>query len=326
MKKKLAVILLSYLSIYVVWGTTYFFIRMSVETMPVLFLLTFRWLIGGLFFIGLSVLGGGLNPKPSKKEVFNSLWLGLLLLLVSNGLVSLAEKTIDSYIAALVLSITPIGVAFFDLVLWKKRISVISLFAMVIGIAGVGLLLYDGRSFSGSLNAGILMVIIAMLSWSFGTSCGHRLKVPRNGTLNSGLQMFAVGACSLLLLVFIEPRDLTRAAEFSTRSWVACLYLTTMGAAAYSGFIYLIKHEPAIRIVSYCFVNPIIAVLLGILIGSEKPVPFLAAGISMVLCGLSFTFYGDLIFSRILEKAAGLVRRSALTARGRLFPGLPWRR
>ena len=298
MKKNTFLIVLSYASVYIVWGTTYFFIRMSVETMPPLFVLTFRWFIGGLFFIIYALFTDPEASRSTKKEIINSLWLGLLLLFVSNGLVTLAEKKIDSYIAALVLSITPLGVAFFDRVLWKKRISLISVFAMVVGFSGVGLLLYDFRSISGNLHAGILMILVAVASWSLGTSLGHRVLVPKSGILNSGIQMFGVGVCSFVLMLTLFPVNSHTLTIFSMRSWLGVGYLTVFGALAFAGYTYLIKHEPAIRIVSYCFVNPVIAVLIGLLAGNEKAVSFLGMGIAMIFIGLFFTLYGDNILLR----------------------------
>jgi drug/metabolite transporter (DMT)-like permease len=137
-KKGSAMVIACYLTIYFVWGSTYFFIKMAVETIPPFYVLGFRFLIGGILFFVVSLAGGRMKPFPKAREILSALVLGTLLLLVANGLVTVAEKQISSYIVALVLASTPIFVAFFNRCIFKMPISPIRLAGILIGVIGVG--------------------------------------------------------------------------------------------------------------------------------------------------------------------------------------------
>jgi drug/metabolite transporter (DMT)-like permease len=124
MKKNTALVLASYLTLYIVWGSTYLAIRVAVATMPVFYLVGFRYSIAGLGFLILSAVTGRLKRLPSRKEIFAASFLGFFLLILGNGLVSLGEKTVDSYIAAIIISSTPFCVAFFNRLFFGERLHV----------------------------------------------------------------------------------------------------------------------------------------------------------------------------------------------------------
>ncbi len=299
MKREGSLILLSYLTIYIVWGSTYFFIKIAVESIPPLVLVGFRFFTGGLFFLLFSLLMGKMKPRPTFAQIGSSVLLATLLLLGGNGLISYAEKGIDSYLAALLISSTPLMVAVFDAVILKKRVTLFRIVGIIIGELGVVLLIYDGRSVSTSLSPELVLVILAVLLWSLATSLGHRFKVYPDNTVNAGIQMLFAGSVALIYSLFSGDLTVSSLYGFSTRSIAGLLYLATIGSLAFSAYTYLLNHEPAYRVVSYALVNPVIAVLLGFLAGNESAVPYLAEGFPLILVGLAVMLYGRMIFERI---------------------------
>lgn len=293
-------IVLSYLVIYIVWGSTYFFIKMGVETMPPFYLVGLRFLFGGLGFLGISVITGQLRSIPSKQEMLSALFLGSFLLLLGNGFVSLAERSVDSYLAALFIASTPFCVAMFNGIIFKEKLPLFRLFGMFSGIAGVGVILYNGSNIMTSITSGVGLIFLGLLCWSLATSVGHKMKVHPDNLVNSGMQMLFAGILGTVFANIIYPPLPALIPGITARSWIGLAYLTVFGATAFYCYSYLIKNEPSIRIVSYSIVNPVIAVVLGILIGNEKPAPFLLLGFPLVLFGLVLMMYGGRIVPQVM--------------------------
>ncbi|HEX2958529.1 MAG TPA: EamA family transporter [Chitinispirillaceae bacterium] len=305
--KNAALIILNYLLVYIIWGSTYFFIKIAVSTIPPFHVIGLRFFGGGLFFLLIALISGRLKKLPTIKETLTSMLLGGLLLLGGTGLVTTAEKKVDSYLAALIISTTPVAVAFFDRILLKKRLSIISITGIVIGISGVGLLLYNGHSLAKSFSLEVILIIIGLTSWSFATSLGHVMKTPSDSIVNSCIQILSVGILCMLILLFTKPSVQTLFPTFSMESLYSVAMLSFIGSLGFLAYTFLIHNEPAIRVVSYAFVNPMIAVILGLIIGKEKPVPFLIPGIVLILTGLFQMLYGDMFF-RKLKKFVALQR------------------
>jgi drug/metabolite transporter (DMT)-like permease len=292
-------IAISYATIYIIWGSTYFFIKMAVETIPPFYVIGLRWLGGGVLFLPFLLWGGRLKKMPTMREILAALALGFFLLVGGNGLITIAEQKVDSYLVAVVLAATPIVVAFFDRFLIGKRLHLLGLAGILTGMLGVGVLLYNGHSILTSLTLEIFLVILGLLSWGFATSLGHRVPVHKDLLVNTTMQMVLIGLlCLGGMMLFFRPGLAVIWPSFSLRSLIGLGYLTIFGSLAFAAFNYLLIHEPAIRIVSYAFVNPIIAVLLGLMIGHEKPVPFLAPGIFLIALGLFLMLYGPILIRR----------------------------
>ncbi|MCG8571021.1 MAG: EamA family transporter [Spirochaetes bacterium] len=301
-KKNIWLIYLSYLTVYIVWGSTYFFIKVAVTTIPPFYVVGFRFTIGGAFFLFLAYLTGRFKRLPNLKEVFSSIFLGTFLLIGGNGLVTIAEQKVDSYLAALIIASCPLIVAIFDWLIIKKRITLFGFLGIFIGISGVSLLLFDGTSFLNNLSTHVLLVLCGVGFWAFATSMGHRLKVYPDSFINGGIQMLFVGIVSLIGVTIYNQSITIHFAEFSPASIWGLLYLAIIGNAAFCAFNYLLQNEPANRVVSYAFVNPLIAVLLGLFLGQETAVPFLVPGTVGILVGLFFMLYADIWWKKLKDK------------------------
>lgn len=296
MKKTNIGIILCYLAIYTIWGSTYLAIKWCVETIPPFYLVSLRFFIGGAVFILVTVLTGRLRTFPRGIEILSSVILGTLLLLLGNGLVSWGEQKVDSYLAALIISSTPFCVAFFNFLFFRERLTRVRLAGISLGVLGVGLILYNGNS-SLHLNFHLIIILIGFVSWGLATSIGHRLKVHRDNLVNSGMQMLYVGIAAFIISCFLyEPLPVI-AGGISARSFAGLVYLTVFGSAAFYAYNYLLSHEPSIRVSSYAIVNPLIAVLLAAFPGKETLPVTLFAGMPVILSGLALMLYGETIIS-----------------------------
>lgn len=293
-------VLLSYLAVYVIWGSTYFFIGIAVKEIPPAWMLALRFLSAGAFLTLVPLLSRRAAP-PTWPQVGKSALLGLLLLVMGNGFVTIGEMTVDSYLAALVLSGVPFVVALYNRVLFGQSQPWIKLAGISLGIAGLALVLWDPGHPLGLPDAGIFWIFGAIAAWGLGTSVSSRLAPHPDPWVNTGLQMLTAGSLSLAWALIDSPQALV----LQPPGWASLLSLTylavfgTLGILAYN---YLLKHEPSFRITSYALVNPLIAVLLGLGIGAETPTPFLAWGLPLSLVGLTLMLYGPALLARLHSK------------------------
>lgn len=296
-RRQPALIVACYATIYVVWGSTYYFIRQSVATISPAWVLAIRWTIGGALLLGVSAARGGLKRLPSLRNVVSSAVLGILLIMVGNGGITIAERNVDSYIAALLASSAPIVVAVFDGLLLRKRLTLARLLGVVIGFGGVAVLLYNGHSLGSSFNPSVLIGLLGVLSWGLATSLGHRFPVSGDNTVNSGIQMLFVGIVSLAISLAAGPSPAILVSSMSMASLVGVLYLGVVGSLAFSAYTYLVSVEPAERVVSYALVNPLIALVIGLGFAAESATPLLHFGVPLALVGLAFMLYGERFFA-----------------------------
>jgi drug/metabolite transporter (DMT)-like permease len=299
MRKAHPLVLLNYLVVYVVWGSTYFFIKMAVETIPPYLMLGTRFTVGGFLLLAFAFATGRLRRRPTLRQVLASVLLGSLLLLAGNGMITVAERRIASYIAALLSSSAPIAVALFDRVLLGKRLTPVRLLGIILGCAGVALVLHRGGAISAELDLFLLLGILGAVSFALGTSLGHRFPVYPDALANSGIQMLFAGIVAVAASVLGGVRIPEVFSQVSMRSLFGVSYLAVVGSLAFASYTFLVNHEPAERVVSYALVNPLIALGLGLLLGSETPGPFLPFGAAAILLGLAVMLYGEGLLGRL---------------------------
>lgn len=295
-------ILLAYATVYIVWGSTYYFIKVAVTTIDPLYVVGFRFFLGGIGLIIYSVIVNIKNVKkilPGKFQIVNAAVIGIALIVGGNGLVTISELKVDSYIAALVISMVPIIVLIFDKMILRKKILPVTLVGALVGIVGTCLLFYKGNKSVPNVDIYILLLFLAVISWAFGTTLSKKLSLPSDVILNTGIQSATAGLVSIIICNFLQPFADISWKSISAESWGSLAFLTTFGSVAFCAYSYLLKHQPNDRVVTYSFVNPVIAVFIGILIGKEPPVPFLIPSIGLILTGLLLLFYGDKIRQRI---------------------------
>lgn len=295
-------VIIAYAVLYLVWGSTYWFIKEAVHTLHPGLVVGIRFSLGGLMLLGLGMALGRFKRLPSAAEWRAAAILAVLLILGGNGLVTIAEKKVDSYVAALIIATTPLTVALFNRMLLKLPLPLPGLAGLFAGLLGVALVLYDGSSFASSLNPQVLLILAAVGCWSLGTSLGKSLKAFPDVLISSGLQCLVGGAVSLALFAVIRKGDLPDLSGVTLSSWLALAYLTVPGSLAFFAYGFLITREPSFRVVSYALVNPAIAVLLGLSMG-EAVQPYLWFGLPLILTGVFLMLYGAPLLARLRGKS-----------------------
>lgn len=271
-----SVLLLAYAIIYIIWGSTYLGIKFSIETIPPFFSGGVRFLIAGMILFGFRKLQTG--AKTTLKNWFYAFWGGLLPFTITYGVVTTAELIVPSSIAALIIAIEPV---WFCIVGWLcfggARPTKFNVLALVIGFSGVAFLVVGDPDANLSMQSSylfwIVMIMLSNLSWVFGAFISRNPKIHTDPFLSSGMQMLCGGAMMMLIQILISAVTGVRPnpAAFSMRSMAALCYLIVFGSiVAYSAFLWLMRVEPPNRVATHTFVNPIIAVILGWLLGGES--------------------------------------------------------
>ncbi|MFF5445221.1 EamA family transporter [Streptomyces sp. NPDC012888] len=255
--------------VYVVWGSTYLGIRVVVETVPPFLSAGARFVTAGLLLAALVAWRQGPAAlRVTRRQLGSVVLVGLLLILGGNGLVVLAETSIDSGLAALLIAAVPMWV-----VLLRAgtgdRPAPRTLGGVLLGMAGLAVLCSPGLSGSVRLS-GVLLVLAATLLWSLGSFSSGRLPMPANPFAASAYEMVAGGIAALLVgVVRGEPRGFDPGAV-SAGSWVALGYLVVFGSLlAFTAYAWLLQAAPLSLVATYAYVNPVVAVFLGWLILDE---------------------------------------------------------
>jgi len=253
----------AFLALYLIWGSTYLAIRIGVESWPPLLMAGLRFLLAGtLMFVWLRRRG---VPPPSWLQWRNTGLLGVLLLACGNGGVTVAEhQGVASGVAALAIATVPLFALLFGL-FWGERNTRLEWCGILLGLLGI-VLLNAGTNLQSSPQ-GALLVLFAAASWAFGSMWSKRLELPA-GAMTSAAQML-VGGSVLLLASLLSGERLHSLPTLA--GWAALGYLVVFGSIiAFSAYLYLLKTVRPAAATSYAYVNPPVAVLLGITFAGEQ--------------------------------------------------------
>ncbi|MGW5050031.1 EamA family transporter [Actinokineospora sp. NPDC004072] len=269
--------------VYVVWGSTYLGIRLTLESMPPLLSAGFRFVAAGLLLGLLVVLVAG--PKALRMtwpQFGTAALVGLLLPAWGNGLVVVAERHVASGLAALLVAAIPLYVVVLRRVLGERPPRV-TLVGVGIGLAGLAVLLLGGpvAGTHGSAWFGPWLVLLAALGWSVGTVLSTRLPNPANPFAMAAAEML-VGGVALTVGGWVVGERVDLGAITPT-AWWAWGYLVVFGAFAFSSYIFALGRLPVSTVATYAYVNPLIAVVLGYLVADEVFGPWQLVGGAVVL-------------------------------------------
>ncbi|MCG6949893.1 MAG: EamA family transporter [Acidobacteria bacterium] len=275
---------------YIVWGSTYLAIRVAVREdagWGPFWLGAMRVLVAAAVLFALNALRG-VRLKPTRSELGVVVTTGLLLWVGGNGAVNWAEQRIDSGLAALIVGTMPIWVAVMESLIDRRRPSLLLSTSLLTGFVGLVVLTYpmieDGVR---SDVLGVVAVIFAAISWGFGSIVVNRRQPKLDPIAISGWQQLAGGAGFVLIALMVaEP-----APRPTTEAWAAWGYLVVFGSLlAYTCFVYALKVLPTTVVMTYAYVNPVIAVLLGWLILSEPITSYTVAGMVLIVGGVYGVF------------------------------------
>ncbi|WP_149178960.1 EamA family transporter [Streptomyces sp. TRM49041] len=272
--------------VYLVWGSTYLGIRVVVETMPPFLSAAARFVVAGLVLAALLAWRHGPGVlKVTRAQLASAVVVGVLLLLGGNGLVVLAETTVPSGLAALLIAVVPAWVVLLRTA-FGERPGPGAYAGVLLGLAGLAVLTLPGLSGEVRIG-GVLTVIVATLMWSAGSFSSSRIPMPRNPFTASAYEMVAGGlACLVVGLTRGEQRGLDLSAV-SARSWTALGYLIVFGSLiAFTAYAWLLQTAPLSLVATYAYVNPVVAVLLGRLVLDEALTWPIAVGGTVVVAGV----------------------------------------
>lgn len=265
-------------ALYLIWGSTYLAIRVAIDGIPPLLMAGFRNVVAGAaLYLYLRVTR---VPRPTPGQWRGAAVTGILLLAGGNGGVTVAEQWVSSGLASLMVSTVPLWTVLFG-ILWGARSRRLEWGGIALGLAGMALLNLEGDFRARPVGAVIL--IGAALSWAFGSIWSKRLSLPP-GLMSSAAQMLAGGAFLLLLAAIAGERP---AAHIPWRSWAAFGYLVLFGSlVGFSCYLYLLRRVSPALATSYAYVNPVVAVLLGIAFMGERLGPAGFLGMAVILSGV----------------------------------------
>lgn len=307
-KKNLVGVIVGYFLIYVVWGSTYFIIGVAMKDLPPFLLGALRFTAAGLILLGICYLRG--EPVFKKKLIRRSAVSGIVLLFVDMAVVMLAQRYLTSSLVAIIASSTALWILLLDAPMWKTNFrNPFTIVGGVIGFGGVVMLYVEQftlESMNPNSERGILLLIIGCVSWALGTlyakyRSSREEKV--NAFAGSAWQMlFASGMFWICTLVTGEVRSVDLG-EVSATGWLSLVYLIVFGSLlAYSAYVWLLKVRPAAEVGTHAYVNPFIAVLLGVLLGDEHVTFIQLSGLLVIMCGVMLIGKRRKTQQRVMQK------------------------
>ena len=259
-------VLVALATVYVVWGSTYFAIRLTLESLPPFLQGGARFLIAGSLLFG--VLALRRRPMPTRRQWRDGTIVGVLLLAVGNGGVVFAEQFVPSSVAAIFIGAGPLAAALWSGLFgrWPQRAQWIGL---VVGFGGV-LLLSGGAQLAGH-PAGLVALVLSVTCWTLGSTLAQRKLALAPGAMGFATEMIGGGAVMLAIaMLHGEWPRLVAAWPPTPMAVGAFVYLVFAGSlAAFSAYMYLLSKVSSTIAISYAYVNPLIAVLLGVVFGGE---------------------------------------------------------
>lgn len=284
MKSKSFWIAAAFFSVYTVWGSTYVAIRFAIETLPPFLMAGTRFIISGAAMAGFALATGSERPAPGHWRSAGI--IGALLLLGGNGLVVFAEQSVPSGVASLLIATVPLWMALMGWALKEgPRPGPVTFSGIAIGFFGVWMLVNPSHSKLDPVGAGILLV--AAVSWAWGSILSRRLPLPKSQFLAIGMEMLAGGAILLIVGLLMGEAGRFDVSAVSTKSVMALIYLITFGSfIGFSAYIWLLKETSVAKVSSYAYVNPVVAVFLGNVLAGEALSPKLMMASAVILLGV----------------------------------------
>ena len=273
-----ALVIGALLSLYVVWGSTYYAMRVALGTLPPYLMAATRFSIAGLLlFVLLRVRGA---RTPAAREWFAAGIVGSLLLVMGNGFVVLAERTVDSGTAATLVATVPLWMAALGW-FWGERPKKRELVGLAFGFAGIVVLNGgDGRSLRGIDG---LLIVLSPIAWAVGSLLSRRLAMP-SGAMSAACQMLLAGI-SMFVVALARGERLEH--PISAASITALAYLIVFGSLlGFSAYGFLLHRTRPLIATSYAYVNPVVALGIGAALGGESLSPRKLAACALTVIGV----------------------------------------
>jgi drug/metabolite transporter (DMT)-like permease len=283
-------VIIAFATVYLVWGSTYFFIRMAEQGgLPPFLLGAIRFFTAGILLMAWCVIKG--EKIFIWHNIANAAIVGVLLLFIGNGIVIWSEQTLPSAMVAIMVSSAPIWFVLIDQPNWgvnlRNKATVIGL---IIGFAGVLLLFSDqiesifGGNTVQSKLPWMLLLMFGSIAWASGSIFSKYKLTGGSASVNTAWQMIAAGIVFVPGSLLRHETDGLHWQNIPANSWFALCYLIFFGSiAAYSAYVWLLQVRPATQVSTYAYVNPVIAVILGVFFARENISFAQIAGLTTIL-------------------------------------------
>lgn len=285
-QKNRLLIIVAFACIYIIWGSTYLAIHYAVETIPPLFVASFRHLIAGALLFAWCWYRG---LRPVRKQWVASFVLGVLFFLIGHGTLHWAQQTLPSGMAAILVATEPIFVAIIVMITGRTRITPSLLLGVLLGLGGVALIFAADLRTGRSEVLSSLVVLIGAASWSTGMVYSSSAPLHPDSHMAAAMSLLA-GAVLLSLggIVTGEIASLHFTA-ISMKSFLALAYLAVAGSlVAYSAYFWLLNRFPPTLIATHTFVNPLVALALGWALAGEVLAPRVVFGGLLVIAAIAW--------------------------------------
>lgn len=272
-------VVLALLSVYLVWGSTYLAMRIAIEAVPPLLMSGIRYILAGVLLLAFLRWRG--MPWPARRQWRDAGMVGILLMVGGNGLVGLAmERGVSSGMSALLVSLTPLFALLFAS-FWGQPVQRRDWAGIALGMGGIALL-NSGQELSAS-PAGALLLMSAALIWAFGSIWGKHLQQPP--AFMAGAVQMLVGGLALLLAGGLSGEVITVVPP--AKALWAMVYLVLLGSLlGFTAYAWLLANVRPALATSYAYVNPVVAVALGVWLGGEQVERVELLGMVVMLAGV----------------------------------------
>ena len=266
---------MAFAAVYLIWGSTYLTIRIAIDTMPPFLMAGARFLIAGLVLYAFTVRRRGSRERVTWRQWRSATIIGACLLLGGNGIVTWGEQYVHTGLASLIVATVPLWMALLAPVFGGAWLRWTAAIGVVIGLAGVVLLLRPGGAAPTEWQT--FVVPLSPLLWAFGSLYAQRAPVPSQAVKATAMEMVAGGLLLGIVGLALGEAGHTHLNAVSGSSLFAFVYLIVFGSLiAYSAYIWLLHHVSATSVSTYAYVNPLVAVVLGAVVLAE-PVTGLTA-------------------------------------------------
>lgn len=269
-------VILAFAAIYLIWGSTYYGIKEALTGFPPFMLGGLRFAVASAIMFGMARAQGFALLPPS--GLWKSVLVGFLLLFVGNGAVVWAQQTVPSSVAAIAIAVAPLSFTLIDRPQWGVNLrSPATLVGIAAGIAGVWLLFRERLSAQltdagfEAEAAAIAVLGLGILAWPAGSVWSKYNPVRLSNTSNSAWQMLTGAVCFLAVSAARGEWEGFSFADVPMNAWIAEAYLVVFGSIiGFSAYVWLLSVRPATQVSTYAYVNPVVAVLLGVWLGNER--------------------------------------------------------
>ena len=281
--------------VYVIWGSIYLAVRLVITELPPLGSMGIRFAVAGILMgLFLGIRGGFGRFKLTWRQAVGVVFMGVMLLAIGNGMTSLGQlQGVPSGVTALLIATVPLWIALYR-TLSGDRPSALSLAGIMLGLAGLVVLVAGGSHASGDGDLpllGVGIILISSLCWSFGSWIQPRIWLPSNAFVASTYQLLVAGGVMMLGAVVTGERF---EGSVSVRSWGALAYLVLIGSiVGFTAYVWLLGNASVSLVATHAYVNPVVAIFLGWLVLAEPVTPAIAIGGGIVVLSVVLVIGGE---------------------------------